>query len=203
MKVLRVLANPKPVEKSASLQIEAAFTAALRQRHPDAQVVTIDVYQDEIPLLDAKLLPAFFGAPPADAETERKRARQKAIMDQFMAADLLVIATPMWNFNAPPMLKAFIDTILVAGKTFKYTATGPVGLVSGKQAVLCLASGGVYEGALAAYDTLTPMLKTQLGFIGVTDVTVLNAPGQGGGGEKAAASTAAAIAKAKEAAAKF
>ena len=88
----------------------------------------------------------------------------------------------MWNFNAPPMLKAFIDTILVAGKTFKYTATGPVGLATGKKAVLCIASGGVYEGALAAYDTLTPMLKTQLGFIGVTDVTVLNAPGQGGGG---------------------
>ena len=203
MKVLRVLANPKPMDKSASLQIEQAFTEALKQRHPEAQVETIDVYKDEIPLLDAKLLPAFFGAPPADAETERKRARQKSILDQFLAADLLVIATPMWKFNAPPMLKAFIDTILVAGKTFKYTATGPVGLVAGKKAVLCIASGGVYEGALAAYDTLTPMLKTQLGFIGVTDVAVLNAPGQGGGGEKAAASTAAAVAKAKEAAAKF
>lgn len=203
MKVLRVLANPKTVENSASLKIEQAFAAALKAKHPGAQVVTIDVYKDEIPLLDAKLLPAFFGAPPADAETERKRARQKAILDQFLAADLIVIATPMWNFNAPPMLKAFIDTILVAGKTFKYTASGPVGLATGKKAVLCIASGGVYEGAMAAYDTLTPMLKTQLGFIGVTDVTVLNAPGQGAGGEKAAASTAAAVAKAKEAAAKF
>ena len=203
MKVLRVLANPKPMDKSASLQIEQAFTEALKQRHPEAQVETIDVYKDEIPLLDAKLLPAFFGAPPADAETERKRARQKSILDQFLAADVIVIATPMWNFNAPPMLKAWIDTVLVAGKTFKYTATGPVGLATGKKAVLCIASGGVYEGVMAAYDTLTPMLKTQLGFIGVTDVTVLNAPGQGAGGEKAAASTAAAVAKAKEAAAQF
>ena len=203
MKVLRVLANPKTVENSASLKVEAAFMAALKAKHPEAQILTIDVYKDEIPLLDAKLLPAFFGAPPADAETARRRDRQKAILDQFLAADLLVIATPMWNFNAPPMLKAFIDTILVAGKTFKYTATGPVGLVAGKKAVLCIASGGVYEGALAAYDTLTPMLKTQLGFIGVTDVTVLRAPGQGGGGEKAAASTAAAIELAKAAAAKF
>lgn len=203
MKVLRVLANPKTVENSASLKIEQAFMAALKAKHPEAQILTIDVYQDEVPLLDAKLLPAFFGAPPADAETERKRGRQKAILDQFLAADLLVIATPMWNFNAPPMLKAFIDTILVAGKTFKYTAAGPVGLATGKKAVLCIASGGVYEGAMAAYDTLTPMLKTQLGFIGVTDVTVLNAPGQGSGGEKAAASTATAVEKAKEAAAKF
>ncbi len=203
MKVLRVLANPKTVENSASLKVEAAFTAALKDKHPEAQILTIDVYKDEIPLLDAKLLPAFFGAPPADAETARRRERQKAILDQFLAADLLVIATPMWNFNAPPMLKAFIDTILVAGKTFKYTATGPVGLATGKKAVLCIASGGVYEGALAAYDTLTPMLKTQLGFIGVTDVTVLRAAGQGAGGEKAAASTAAAIEQARSAAAGF
>ena len=203
MKVLRVLANPKTVDNSASLKVEAAFTAALKDKHPEAQILTIDVYKDEIPLLDAKLLPAFFGAPPADAETARRRERQKAILDQFLAADLLVIATPMWNFNAPPMLKAFIDTILVAGKTFKYTATGPVGLATGKKAVLCIASGGVYEGALAAYDTLTPMLKTQLGFIGVTDVTVLRAAGQGAGGEKAAASTAAAIEQARSAAAGF
>ena len=200
MKVLRVLANPKTVENSASLKVEAAFTAALKDKHPEAQILTIDVYKDEIPLLDAKLLPAFFGAPPADAETARRRERQKAILDQFLAADLLVIATPMWNFNAPPMLKAFIDTILVAGKTFKYTASGPVGLATGKKAVLCIASGGVYEGAMAAYDTLTPMLKTQLGFIGVTDVTVLRAAGQGAGGEKAAASTAAAIEQARSAA---
>ena len=203
MKVLRVLANPKTVENSASLKVEAAFTAALKDKHPEAQILTIDVYKDEIPLLDAKLLPAFFGAPPADAETARRRERQKAILDQFLAADLLVIATPMWNFNAPPMLKAFIDTILVAGKTFKYTASGPVGLATGKKAVLCIASGGVYEGAMAAYDTLTPMLKTQLGFVGVTDVTVLRAAGQGAGGEKAAASTAAAIEQARSAAAGF
>lgn len=203
MKVLRVLANPKPVEKSASLQIERAFTAALRARHPDAAIETIDVYKDEVPLIDEKVLPAHFGAPPADAETARKMARRGEILAQLLAADLIVIATPMWNFNAPPMLKAWIDAVLVAGQTFKYTASGPVGLVAGKKAVLCMASGGVYEGAMAAYDTLTPMLKTQLGFIGVTDVTVLSAAGQGGGGEKAAASTAAAIEKAKAAAAKF
>jgi FMN-dependent NADH-azoreductase len=203
MKVLRVLANPKPVEKSASLQIEQAFMAALKQKHPEAQIETIDVYKSEVPLIDEKVLPSHFGAPPADAETARKMGRRGEILAQFLAADVIVIATPMWNFNAPPMLKAWIDTVLVAGKTFKYTATGPVGLVTGKKVVLCIASGGAYEGTLAAYDTLTPMLRTQMGFIGITDQTVLNAPGQGGGGEKAAASTAAAVEKAKAAAAKF
>ena len=102
MNVLRVLANPKPVERSASLQIEQAFTAALKAKHPDAQVGTIDVYLDEVPLIDGKVLPAHFGAPPADAETARKMARRGEILAQFLAADLIVIATPMWNFNAPP-----------------------------------------------------------------------------------------------------
>jgi FMN-dependent NADH-azoreductase len=203
MKVLRVLANPKLVENSASLQIEQAFSEALKQKHPEAQFEVVDVYRDEIPLLDAKTLPSHFGAPPADAETARKMARRVEILAQFLAADLIVIATPMWNFNSPPMLKAWIDTVLVAGKTFKYTATGPVGLVTGKKAVLCIASGGAYEGALAAYDTLTPMLRTQLGFIGITDVVIFKAPGQGSGGDKAKASTAAAVEEAKMAAAKF
>lgn len=203
MKVLRVLANPKPAEKSASLRIEKAFSEALEKHRPDAVFETIDLYRDEIPQLDEKTLPAFFGAAPADAETSRKMARRDEILRQFLAADLVVIATPMWNFNAPPMLKAWIDAVLVAGKTFRYTATGPVGLVPDKKAVLCIASGGVYEGAMAAYDTLTPMLKTQLGFVGIADVTELRAPGQGAGGEKAKASTDAAIEKAQEAATKF
>ena len=199
MKVLSVLANPKPVEKSASLQIRKAFVGALEKHRPDAVFEEIDVYRDEVPLLDDKTLPAFFGAAPADAETGRRMARREEILKQFLAADVVVVATPMWNFNAPPMLKAWIDCVLAAGRTFRYTASGPEGLVKGKKAVLCIASGGVYEGAMAAYDTLTPMLKTQLGFIGITDVTVLNAPGQGAGGDKARASTQAAVERAREA----
>ncbi len=84
MNVLRVLANPKPVEKSASLQIEQAFMETLRARHPDAQVETIDLYRDEVPLIDEKVLPAYFGAPPADEETARKMTRRGAILQQFM-----------------------------------------------------------------------------------------------------------------------
>jgi FMN-dependent NADH-azoreductase len=203
MKVLRVLANPKPVEKSASLQVEQAFTAALKAKHPDAAVETMDVYADELPQLDAKLLPSFFGAPPVDAESAAKVARREEILTQFLAAELIVIACPMWNFNVPPMMKAYIDCISVAGRTFRYTAKGPEGLAGDKRAVICTASGGVYEGDMAAYDTLTPMLRTQLGFIGITDVTILAAPGQAGGAEKAKASTEAAIEQAKTAAADF
>ena len=203
MKVLSVLANPKPLEKSASLQIRKAFVGALEKHRPDAVFEEIDVYRDEVPLLDEKTLPSFFGAAPVDAETGRRMGRREEILKQFLAADVVVIATPMWNFNAPPMLKAWIDAVLVAGRTFRYGEHGPEGLAKGKKVVLCVASGGVYEGAMAGYDTLTPMLRTQMAFIGIPDVTVLNAPGQGMGGEKAKASTAEAIEKAKAAAAKF
>ncbi|NCD23550.1 MAG: FMN-dependent NADH-azoreductase, partial [Spartobacteria bacterium] len=84
MKVLRVLANPKPVEQSASLRIEQAFAAALKAKHPDAQFETIELYKDEIPLVDEKVLPAHFGAPPADGETARKMARRGEILAQLL-----------------------------------------------------------------------------------------------------------------------
>jgi len=200
MKVLSILANPKTVEQSASLRIERAFHGALAQRRPDAQFENVDVYRDDIPQLDEKVLPAFFGVPPADTETARKMARREEMLKQFMMADVIVIATPMWNFSAPPMLKAYIDCVLVIGKTFRYTEKGPEGLMKGKRAVLCIASGGVYEGAMAAYDHLTPMLRMQLGFIGITDVTEIKAPGQALGEETAKANTAAAMEKAQAAA---
>ena len=177
MHVLRVIANPKPVEQSASLKIEAAFMAALQQKHPDAQVTTINVFQ----------------APPANAEIERRRDRQRELLAMFLAADLVVIASPVWNFNGPPQLKAFIDAIMVAGKTFKYTANGPIGLVPEKKVVVCYASGMLYDHGQPPQQTLTPMLTTQLGFMGITNVTLIGAQGQGAGRETAAATLAAAI----------
>lgn len=201
MKVLRVIANPKPVERSACLQIEQAFTTALQTHHPDAEINTLDVYADDVPLLDEKLLPVFFGAKPEDDETARRRTRQLEILDQFLAADLIVIATPIWNFNGPPKLKAFMDSVMMAGKTFKYTPEGPVGLVPEKKVVLCIASGLVYEGIFEGRNTLVPMLESQLWFMGITDVTVFHADGQGAGHEQAAARTAAAIQQAQAAAA--
>lgn len=203
MNVLRVIANPKPVEQSASLKIEAAFMVALQQKHPDAQVTTINVFQDDVPQLDALLLPAFFGAPPANAEIERRRDRQRELLAMFLAADLVVIASPVWNFNGPPQLKAFIDAIMVAGKTFKYTANGPVGLVPEKKVVVCYASGMLYDHGQPPQQTLTTMLTTQLGFMGITNVTLIGAQGQGAGREKATATLAAAIEKAQAAAAQF
>lgn len=203
MRVLSIVANPKPVEQSASLKIERAFIEALRKKRSDAQFERVDVYRDEIPLLDEKFLPVFSGASAGDAEGARLLKRQQSLLEQFMVADLIVIASPMWNFSVTPMLKAYIDNILVAGKTFRYTEKGPVGTLSGKRAVLCLASGGIYEGALAAYDHLGPYLRTVLGFMGITDIAEIRASGQGIDPETAKKSTDAAIRRAIELAAQY
>lgn len=198
MKVLSIVANPKPVENSASLKIERALIEAVRKNKPGVQFERVDVYKDEIPILDEKLLPVFFGAPAQDSETARRSKRQRALLEQFLSADVIVIASPMWNFSVPPMLKAYIDNILVVGKTFRYTDKGPVGMVEGKRAVLCLASGGVYEGPLASYDHLGPYLRTVFGFMGIKDISEIRASGQGLGAEKAAASTQAAVEQARK-----
>ena len=95
-----------------------------------------------------------------------------------MEADVLVIGVPMYNFSVPSTLKAWIDHIMRAGVTFKYDEKGPKGLVQGKKVYLAVASGGIYsEGPMKAYDFVTPYLQTVLGFIGLTDITIIRAEG--------------------------
>lgn len=169
MKVLRILANPKPVEKSVSLRVEKAFIEALAAVHPAAGIETFDVYQEDFPPLDAELLPVFLGAPEETEEVKRKMDRRRALLDQFMAADVYVFATPMWNFCVPPMLKAYMDCVLIARKTFRYTAAGAEGLMKGKKAVVISATGGNYDGELASRDMAGGLLMHYCRWIGIED----------------------------------
>ncbi len=95
-------------------------------------------------------------------------------VDQLMSADTLVIGAPMYNFGIPHQLKAWIDSIAVAGRTFRYTETGPQGLAGGRRAIVVYSSGGMHGGAS---DFVEPYLRQVLGFIGITDVTVLRVEG--------------------------
>jgi len=95
-----------------------------------------------------------------------------------MDADVIVIGAPMYNFGIPAVLKSWFDHLSRAGITFKYTAEGPVGLLTGKKAYIAVTTGGVYSsGDATAYDFVTPYIKTMLGFIGITDVTIVRAEG--------------------------
>lgn len=108
----------------------------------------------------------------ADRETEA--AFDGDPVEQLLSADTLVIGAPMYNFAIPHQLKAWIDSVAVAGKTFQYTAEGPQGLAGGRRAIVVYASGGVHDGAT---DFVEPYLRQVLGFIGITDVTVLRVEG--------------------------
>jgi FMN-dependent NADH-azoreductase len=135
-------------------------------------------------------------APPEHRAPEQAKALalSDALIDEVVAADIIVIAVPMHNFAPPSTLKAWIDHVVRAGRTFAYGATGPQGLVQGKHAILVLASGGVYSnGRMKPFDFTEPYLRTVLGFIGITDIDVVRVEGVANstiGPEKALASAA-------------
>jgi FMN-dependent NADH-azoreductase len=100
------------------------------------------------------------------------------LVDELMMSDLLVIACPMWNFGIPPSLKAWIDYVVRAGKTFNYAGAGVEGLAKDKKAILVLPSGGVFsEGLWKSWDSVEPYLRQILGFIGIEDVQTVRAEG--------------------------
>ncbi len=111
---------------------------------------------------------------PVQAE---ERALIDAIVGEFLSADVVVIGAPMYNFAVPTQLKAWIDRLAQAGRTFRYTETGPVGLAGGRKVIVASSRGGIYTAGLEALDHQEAYLRTILGFIGVTDIEFVRAEG--------------------------
>ena len=157
-------------QDSASRELSAAIVARLRRESPEAEVTYRDLAANPLPHLSAGSLA---GADPAEA------ADAAGAMDAFLAADVIVIGAPMYNFGIPSQLKAWIDRIMVAGKTFRYTANGPEGLAGGKRVIVASSRGGFYsEGtAGAVMDFQENYLRAVLGFLGITDVEFVRAEG--------------------------
>jgi FMN-dependent NADH-azoreductase len=182
--VLLVTAHPGSSSHSVSLGMADKFLETYKTNNPNDTVTTLDLYSEEIPLIDADVLSAWgkFQAGQADqvtAEEGRKVARLGVLSDQFVAADKVIFAAPMWNFGYPPMMKAYMDgAMVVSGKTFKYTDKGPQGLLTNKKAVILEASGSHFTGTpIEAFTHASNHLKGILNFIGIQDVTVVKAEG--------------------------
>jgi FMN-dependent NADH-azoreductase len=182
--VLLVTAHPGSSSHSVSLGMADKFLETYKTSNPSDTVTTLDLYSEEIPLIDADVLSAWgkFQAGEADqvtAEEGRKVARLGVLSDQFVAADKVIFAAPMWNFGYPPLMKAYMDgAMVVAGKTFAYTEQGPKGLLNNKKAVILEASGSHFTGTpIEAYTHASNHLKGILNFIGIQDVTVVKAEG--------------------------
>jgi FMN-dependent NADH-azoreductase len=161
----------------------------LGKSHPNAKVITRDVAKNPPPHLSPEALSAI----SAQQDHSPVLKTHNEVLGEFLAADIIVIEAPMYNFSLPSALKAWIDCVVRAGKTFKYTAEGPKGLVSGKKAILVLARGGIYtEGPYKAFEHQESYLKAVLPFIGITDIQTVVAEGTSMGPDKAAAALAGA-----------
>jgi FMN-dependent NADH-azoreductase len=167
-------------ETSASRSLTAAIVARLRKEQPGVEVIRRDLAAQTLP----HFTPVLEGSHPCVA-------RNAEILDEFLAADVVVIGAPMYNFTIPTLLKAWIDRILTAGKTFRYTENGPEGLAGGKRVIVASARGGIYsEGPATAVDFQEAYLKQVFGFIGIHDVEFVRAEGLNLGAEQRAAALA-------------
>jgi FMN-dependent NADH-azoreductase len=167
---------------SVTRELSAAVVQAWMRSHPGAGVVHRD--------LAAHPLPHW---TPSAGESDANAVLGDEIMGEFLAADVIVIGAPMYNFGVSSQLKAWIDRVAVAGKTFKYGAAGPEGLAGGKRIIVTSARGGIYSaGPYAAFDFQENYLRAVFGFLGITDIEFVRAEGVAIGAEQKAAAIKAA-----------
>jgi FMN-dependent NADH-azoreductase len=182
---------------SASRALTADIVARQLALHPGARVIRRDLVVDAAMHLSDAHLAVFQGGEVGNPALGADLATGGAYIDDLFAADIIVIGAPMYNFTVPSQLKGWIDRVCVAGRTFQYGANGPEGLVKGKKVYVASTRGGVYTGEspAAALDHQESYLLGVLGFIGLTDVTIIRAEGLAMGEENKAAALAAAKAE--------
>lgn len=181
---------------SYSNRVAANVLDELAARNPGAAVTVRDLAHEPLPHIGEDFVAATRG--PNGPQNDEQRAlltRSDELVDELFAADVIVIAAPMINFTIPTNLKAWIDYVARAGRTFRYSEKGPEGLVKGKQVIVVAARGGIYQDAGQALDFQIPYLKGVLAFLGMTDVEVLEVEGTAYGPEAAEKAVTAATAK--------
>jgi FMN-dependent NADH-azoreductase len=163
---------------SVSRQVSSAIVERLRQANPSLELVYRDLTQTPLAHLTGSHFAAAQGAP-VPAELASDLAASGAVLDEFLAADIVVIGAPMYNFTIPSQLKAWIDRIIVAGKTFKYDGNGPQGLAGHKRMIVAMSRGGYYGAGTpaASLEHLETYLRVVFGFIGITNPEFIVADG--------------------------
>jgi len=166
--------------QSATRELGAAIVGNWQRRNPGAQVRYLDLAREPLSHLTGEVLGAR-SAPADQRNTELLRdvAAGERALEDFLAADVIVVGAPMYNFSIPSQLKAWIDRIAVAGKTFRYTEKGPEGLAKGKKIIIVSARGGIYSAGApaAALDFQENYLRGVFGFLGITDIEFVRAEG--------------------------
>jgi FMN-dependent NADH-azoreductase len=164
---------------SVSRRLSAAVVAAQQALHPDLQIVRRDLATDPVDHLSGLHLAAAQGIVPEAAPLRSDLAAGEQALEEFLAADIVVIGAPMYNFAIPSQLKAWIDRVAVAGRTFRYTEKGPEGLAGGKKVIIASSRGGFYgaETPAASLDHQETYLRAVFSFFGITDISFIRAEG--------------------------
>ena len=180
--LLYVSTSPRG-DDSISRQIGNAAVEAWKARNPEGRVIERDLARTQLTFVDFDWIAGAYSPPEHHNENHKRAiALSDELVAEILAADEVVIATPMYNFAVPASLKAWIDHVVRAGKTFRYTAAGPEGLLAGKnkKVLAIIASGGSYkEAGLSALDHELPYLRFIFGFMGITDMQFIRAGGTG------------------------
>ena len=177
MKLLHIDSSPL-ISHSVSRELTRRIVAEWLATHPGTEVDHLDLAVEAPTHLNADSL-GFRLAPGTPGLTEaqqQENAVSERLVSQFLAADVVVVGAPMYNFSVPTQLKAWIDRIAQAGRTFRYTANGPEGLAGGKTVIIASSRGGAY-GDTSPADHQESYLKTVFGFFGVTDLRIVRAEG--------------------------
>ncbi|MFB5195856.1 FMN-dependent NADH-azoreductase [Neobacillus sp. KR4-4] len=204
-KVLYITAHPHNETQSYSMAVGKAFIDSYKEVNPSDEIIHIDLYKENIPQIDADVfsgwrkLQSGQSFDELNGEEKAKVSRLGELSDQFVAADKYVFGTPLWNFSFPPVMKAYLDSVSVAGKTFKYTENGPIGLLKDKKALHIQARGGVYsEGPAAQMEMGHRYLSVMMSFFGIPAFEGLFVEGHNAMPDKALEIKENAIARAKD-----
>ncbi|MFD0871933.1 FMN-dependent NADH-azoreductase 2 [Chlamydia abortus] len=188
--VLFVKANNRPAEQAVSVKLYDSFLQSYRQSHPEDEIIELDLFAENLPYYDATMINAMFKSRSGmELSPEEKKAADlvQKYLDQFLRADKVVFAFPLWNKTVPAPLHTYIDYLNQAGQTFRYTPEGPVGLVTGRKAAILNARGGIYsEGPAAAHEMAVNFVTMNLQQFGFTDFTTVIVEGHNQFPDKAA-----------------
>jgi FMN-dependent NADH-azoreductase len=197
--ILYISSSPRGTA-SYSNRVAEDVIRSLRDGHSDTRVIVRDLAREPLPHIDDDFVAATRSADGPQTDKQRTMlARSDALVDELLAAGVVVIAAPMINFGVPTTLKSWFDYVARAGRTFSYSEAGPQGLATGKRVIIVSASGGVYSGgASAAFDFQVPWLRSMLGFLGMTDVEVIRVEGTALGPQAAEQALALAAAQARD-----
>ena len=178
---MRILHIDSSITGAASVSrlLSAETLDTLRQAHPEAKVEYLDLGNNPPPHLGPQSLGMRTGQAATTEQERKENAISETLVTQFLAADMIVLGAPFYNFTISTQLKAWFDRIAQAGRTFTYTAAGPQGLATGKKVYVLSARGGIYSSSAAgqALEHQESYLKVIFGFMGVTDITFIHAEG--------------------------